>query len=329
MARELSPVPAYAVDPRTGAPQLGSFTGGLPAVDWSRTANPLTRFARHKRWVYVGIATDDVYVGLAVLRMGYVGGAFLYAYDASAQRMLVRRSWTALPSAAYVADQGGRRCRATFLSGSTRVDLAPMRHVRVATRGLELDVELDATRAPPAIGAIAEVAEGRFDATEKRALLAVSGRLRVDGTPRSLRGGLAGYDFTSGLLPRRTRWRWGFALGRDRAGEPFALNLVEGFVGESECALWTCGELVPLAEGRFAFDPSRSEAPWRVTTADDALRLTMTPGEVHRERRELGVLRSSFVQPCGAWSGSIALPGRPPLVVGRALGVTEDQDITW
>jgi hypothetical protein len=210
-----------------------------------------------------------------------------------------------------------------------RVEVEPHRHVRLATKGLELDVVLDASGAPPAIGAIAEVAPNRFDATEKRALLGVRGTLRVDGRTQVLDGGLAGYDFTSGLLARRTRWRWGFALGRDATGEPFAFNLVEGFVGEGECALWTRGELVPMAEGRFQFDAAKPSDPWTVGTADGATRLSMTPGEVHAEQREMLVLRSRFVQPCGEWSGTIALAERPPLVVGRALGVTEDQDVTW
>jgi hypothetical protein len=317
------------VDPRTGTPQLGSFRGGLPRVDWSLVEGPLARLRHHKRWVYVAIATDDVYIGLAVLRMGYAASAFVYAYDASARRLLARRSWVTLPPASEVGDRGGHDCRASFRTRAARIDVQPLRRVVVATRGLELEADLDPTMAPPAIGAIAQVAPGRFDATEKRALLGVRGALRVDGRTISLDGGLAGYDFTSGLLPRRTRWRWAFALGRDTAGEAFALNLVEGFVGEGECAAWVGGELVPLAEGRFAFDRARPESPWRVGTADGAVDLTMTPGEVHAEKRELLVARSRFVQPCGAWSGSIALAGRPPLVVARALGVTEDQDVTW
>ena len=98
---------------------------------------------------------------------------------------------------------------------------------------------------------------------------------------------------------------------------------------EAECAAWVGTELVPLSEGRFAFDAGRPADPWRVRTADGAADLTMTPGAVHSEQRELLVARSRFVQPCGAWSGSIALEGRAPLVIARALGVTEDQDITW
>jgi hypothetical protein len=145
----------------------------------------------------------------------------------------------------------------------------------------------------------------------------------------SLDGGLAGYDFTSGMLARHTWWRWGFALGRLAGGVPFALNLVEGFVGEAECAAWIGGELVGLGEGRFTFDRAHPAEPWSVRTADGIADLTFRPGAVHEERRDLLLVGSRFVQPCGAWSGTLALPGRPAVTIDRALGVTEDQDVTW
>jgi hypothetical protein len=192
-----------------------------------------------------------------------------------------------------------------------------------------MEASLDAAAAPPAIGAVAEVAPGRFDATEKRALLAASGTLSAGGRTISLDGGIGGYDFTSGLLARRTRWRWGFALGRTARGEPFGLNLVEGFVGEAECAAWIGSELLPLGEGRFAFDGERPADSWRVRTADGAADLVMRPGAVHEEKRDLLLVRSRFVQPCGDWSGTLAPSNREPVRIGRALGVTEDQDVTW
>jgi hypothetical protein len=333
--RELSGAPESIVDPSTRSPRLGSFRGGLPRVDWAPLGvGYAARALRHKRWLYVAVATDEVYVALAVVRMGYASNAFVYAYDAAARRMLARRSWLASPFAASVGDTGGEGCHARFrASGASfvveRARREPCYGVHVEARGLSLTASLDAGEAPPAIGAVAEVAPGRFDATEKRALLATRGELRVEGRTVSLDGALAGYDFTSGMLARHTTWRWGFALGRLVGGTPFAVNLVEGFVGEAECAAWVGRELIGLGEGRFAFDAAHPAEPWRVSTADGAADLTLTPGAVHEERRDLVVVGSRFVQPCGAWSGRLTVPGRPPLVIDRALGVTEDQDVTW
>lgn len=327
--RPLSPRPDALVDPATGRPRTGSFEGGLPPIDWTSLAGPLARIARHKKWVYVAVATRELYAAAAVLRAGYASSAFAYVYDAAARRVLARRSWTGRRGAAQVADEGGASCRATFETGDTRIEIAPHQGVRLRTAGFSLEAALDASAAPPALGAIAEVAPGRYDATEKRALLRATGRVTVDGSARSLDGGLAGYDFTSGLLARHTTWRWGFALGWSAGGAPFGLNLVQGFVGEPECAAWIGGDVVPLGEGDFAFDRRRPREPWHVRTRRGEADLVMTPGAVHEERKNLGLVRSRFAQPCGAWSGTLTLPGRPALVIERALGVTEDQDIVW
>lgn len=332
--RELSATPQALFDPVTGRPRTGSFVGGLPRVDWGPLAlGTVARVLRHKKWLYIAVATDEVYVALAVACLGYASNAFVYAYEARAKRMLFRRSWLSSPFAASVGEAG---CSATFLArdGSIAVDRShggKRYGVHVEGPGIALSASLDAEHAPPAIGAVAEVAPGRFDATEKRALLDVRGEVRAGGRSVSLDGGFAAYDFTSGILARRTRWRWGFALGRVEGGRvPFAINLVEGFVGEAECAAWIGSELVGLREGRFKFDPANPASPWRVSTVDgDAVDLTMTPGAVHEERRELGVVASRFVQPCGSWSGTLSLPGRPPLAIERVLGVTEDQDVRW
>ena len=336
--RDLLPTPDSVVDPASRSPRIGSFRGGLPRVDWSPlqrgAAGTAVSLLRHKRWVYAAVATESVYIAVAVVRLGYASNAFLYVYDANERRMLARRSWVGGPTAARVGDTAGAGCEATFRAQGAFIAVERPRGsteyaVLAEAPGLSLHACLDAADAPPAIGAVAEVAPGRFNATEKRALLAARGSLRVDDEEISLDGGLGGYDFTSGLLARRTRWHWGFALGRLVGGEPFGLNLVQGFVGEAECAAWVGKELFGLGEGRFAFDRARPEAPWRVRTADDAVDLTMTPGAAHEEHRELLVVRSRFVHPCGAWTGTLTLPGREPLRVEHALGATEDQDMTW
>ena len=164
--------------------------------------------------------------------------------------------------------------------------------------------------------------------TEKRALLDVTGELVVNGRHVALGGALGGFDYTHGLLARRTAWRWAYALGRAKSGERVAFNLVQGFVGEPECAAWVDGALFPLREGRFAFDCERPLSEWRVSTADGALDLVFTPGAMHSEDKDLGVIASQLVQPVGTYRGTLRVGGKL-LTLDRVLGVTEDQSVLW
>jgi hypothetical protein len=335
--RTLEPAPDAVVDDH-GAPRFGSYTGSVPRVDLSAVAGgALHRLKRAKRWIYVGIATDDTYVALAIARLGYATNVFAYALDARSMRMLATRSMIAPPTSCSVGDGTSDATIATFrFRGSHARVTRPVREgslvVDADLRGLVLRATLDAARSPPAITAIAPVGpsgHALVNTTEKRALLSATGELVIDGTRRALGEALAGYDYTNGLLGRRTAWRWAFGLGRATTGERVAFNLVQGFVGEPECALWVDGELFPLAEGRFAFDAGNPLSEWRVSTADGAVDLRFAPGGMHSEQTNLGILASRFVQPAGVFRGAIRLAGGRTLEIDRMLGVTEDQDVLW
>ena len=79
-------------------------------------------------------------------------------------------------------------------------------------------------------------ADGYPLATEKRGPLAVTGEVRAGGERFRFDGGLAGTDFSIGLPPRHTHWRWAMIFGRDRGGRAVCVNLVEGHIGAPECA---------------------------------------------------------------------------------------------
>ena len=106
------------------------------------------------------------------------------------------------------------------------------------------------------------------------------------------------------------------------------MNLVEGFLGERECALWVDGALCPVGEGRFDFDARDPLAPWRVRTTCGAVDLSFAPWAMHAEDMNFGLIRAHFVQPIGAWTGTVRVGDRAH-VVSNVVGVAEDQDVLW
>jgi Protein of unknown function (DUF2804) len=335
----LSPPPALT-DPATHAPSFGSYRGDLPRVDLAPLpSGRIASFLHRKRWVFTGVASGELFIACTIVHLGYLANAFFFAFDRAKGRMLVDRSMLTLPILASVDDNlgqgGGARFDAPLARTHLRLTSPPETTAATLTiraPGVSIHARLGASSAPPAIGAVVKFPgppEGLVQVTQKRVLLAVTGEATFDGATRAIDGGLGGIDASSGYLPRRTAWRWAFALGRAKSGERVALNLVEGFVGEAECALWLDGAIFPLAEGRFSFDASRSLEPWSVRTADGRVDLRFTPGAAHAEDRDLGLVASSYVQPVGTFSGSIQVEGRPPLEIDQVLGVVEDQRVVW
>ncbi|WP_437719312.1 DUF2804 domain-containing protein [Sorangium sp. So ce448] len=333
--RELTTPPDTILDPSTGAARVGSYRGDLPRVDPALLApRRLDRLLKHKRWVYVAIASDEVFVAVSVVHLGYLSIALSVVFDKAGRRLLVDRATFGPPFAVSVGDASGegRSARAWLPRARVRIERPrtdATTAVTAALPGVELEARLDSRAAPPALSAIAQASDGFLITTEKRLLLGVEGEASVLGRRISLDGAIASYDYTSGLLRRRTTWRWALALGRAESGERVGLNLGEGFVGDAECAIWIDGELIPLAEGRFTFDAARPLDPWRVRTADGAVDLRFVPGAAHSNHTNLGLLASEFMQPIGLYSGTIRLPDGRLLELRDVLGVTEDQDITW
>ncbi|MCA9586294.1 MAG: DUF2804 family protein [Myxococcales bacterium] len=326
--RTLSPAPTSLFDPAAGTLRHGSFEGPLPAFD-ARAAGRLRRVATRKAWLYGAVTTDELWISFCVVHLGYASNAFVFVYDVARGAMLVDRTAIAAPWQARVGDDPHRpgplaTFRGRGLSLSTSCDGASL-VVSARSTDVDLDARLSAAAAPPAISAIASLGGGRYNTTEKRAPLTVTGRARVGARDVPLDGALGGYDYTCGLLERRTRWRWAFGLGAVD-GEPFAFNLVQGFVGEAECAAFADGRVTPLAEAAIEVGSPSPEDPWRVR--GDGYDLTFLPGGVHAQHTNLGVVRSKFIQPVGTFSGTMRVGDRERTL--EALpGVVEDQDVVW
>lgn len=329
VSRTLDVAPASFVDGRTGNPAFGAYAGPLPAVDLGRLGLR-DRVARLKRWVYAAVTTDELWLSFAIVRTGYAATAFAFAYDLVGKRMLVDGTVIGPAPMAHVAgDFHGPGELARFAMGKTRLVMsrtAAGLDVHLRMRDLELDATLDEGSGPPAVTAIAQVGEGLVNATEKRALLFVKGRARCGSREIALDGGVGGYDYTHGLLPRHTKWRWAYAMGKTTGGDPFGFNVVAGFVGEPECAAFVGGEVVPIAEPRIELDVADPMRPWRVV--GDGIDLAFAPGAAHAQATNLVLVKSRFIQPVGTFSGTMRIRGRDVLLAGLP-GVVEDQDVLW
>lgn len=298
---------------------FGSFRGALPRVEWP--ARGATRFLRGKRWLYAAVSSQDAWLSVVILRTGYAANILAYVFDVRERRMLVDRTVVAPAFAARVSeDVHASGVVAKYALGKDHIVFersGPDLELRMRFARIEVEAILDESAGPPGIVAVADLGDGLRNATEKRALAKVRGRFAVGGLTYDLADAVGGWDYSNGLLPRHTTWRWAYALGPG-----LGFNLVEGFVGEGECALFEGGEVSPLAMPRFVFDKHHPELPWRIE--GEGIDLRFEVGAVHAQHTNLGLARSHFLQPVGAFYGSIG-----GVSVDGLAGVVEDQDVVW
>ena len=345
----LPEVPPSVAD-ATGAPCFGTWAGELPSASLGGLTGHWqldrpTRLLRHKKWHYQLLATEEVVAAYAVVDAGYASNAFLVAVELATGRPLVDVGRVGPPRSrfAHVGDAPatgldcsfrlpGLELSATRPAPGHRYALrARARAVPLLREGVQLDAELLA--AGTALTVISPVAdEGLVNVTQKRAGLVGLGRLQVGPRTFLLDGAVGGVDYSQGYLARRTAWRWAMGAGRLEDGTPVGFNLVEGFNdARSDCnenAAWVDGVLHPLPRAAFRWNDMDLLDRWAVETEDGALRLSFRPLWVHREERDLALVKSRFAQPVGLFDGTLTVGGRTHTL--RNLGgVTEDQDTLW
>jgi phage protein U len=327
-----------------GQPLQGRYAGRIDRIDWQALQGPhaqswLWQRLHHKRWQYVGIGNDEVFIGVAIVDLGWMCTAFAYAFDRVRHEVVANWRQDGIRGLqGGVSDQPVHGAKAWFKGPFARLRLthgaAPedgeavdgdILELSVRTRAMKVQVDLSLADAAPFLLGIGPVDGGVAHATQKSSALPVSGWLNVRGRRFDLSDAVACVDSSNGLLARDTAWRWACGHRAD-----IGFNLQQGYFGNNENALWLDGQLIPLGTAHFAFDPRQPMTPWRVHTEDGLLDLVFTPEGARREDRNVGIAASHYVQPVGTFDGWVkASPGARPREVKGLLGVTEDHRSRW
>ncbi|MCV2355268.1 DUF2804 domain-containing protein [Paucibacter sp. B2R-40] len=329
-----TPPPEVVID---GAPAIGRYAGRIATIDWRALSGPHQRSdlwlrLHHKRWHYVGLGNGELFIGVAIVDLGWTCTAFAYVFERGSKTLLANWRQDGLPGLqCRVSDQPLSGCDSWFRGPGARLSL---RHqpedtlnLKVQTAGIDLQAELSLTDAAPLLLAIGRIENGGVaHATQKSPALTVKGLLKVDGHASfSLDDAIASVDASNGLLARNTDWRWACAHSTE-----VGFNLQNGYFGANENALWLQGELIPLGAARFEFDPKCPLEPWHVSTDDGLLDLSFSPEGARQEDRNLFIAASHYIQPVGTFSGMVkASKDALPFAVKGLLGVTEDHQSRW
>jgi hypothetical protein len=318
-----------------GRLQTGRYVGCLPEVDWSGLQRVQDRpdwwlRCHHKRWTYVGIGTPTLFIGMAVVDLGWCTTAFAYVFDRLRQRLVVDWDAVGLPKLSGQVTNGPLQAgQAWFRSFSGRLAFRPAAgdtlHLDWRAKGVNLQAELDLACMPPCLLAIGTPQGGLAHSTHKTSALAVRGWVSMDGQRQSLHEGHASIDSSNGLLARDTAWRWASA---HRPG--FGFNLQSGYFGDQENALWLDGEIIPLGSALFDFDAAQPLADWRIRTDDGLLDLRFKPLGARCGDKRVVVAASRYIQPVGLFEGTVRpCLTAPALSIQDLLGVTEDHHSIW
>jgi hypothetical protein len=240
-----------------------------------------------KRWRYVGVYTPELMLCVGDARIGPVP----------------QRWW------AVAFPDGQLHERTTVGRGGIEMEGS---RVRVRAKAVAIDLALDESEGVEIVSPAGE----NYVWTRKQAAVHVRGSVVIDGAEHTIDGDVGFVDDSAGYHPRHTTWRWSAGVGRDTGGRRVAWNLVDGIhdsAQSSERTVWVDGDAHEVARTAFADDLSGVGG------------LHFTEWCARHEDTNLGLLRSRYRQPFGAFAGE--LPGGLGLAEG--YGVMEDHDVHW
>lgn len=276
----------------SGLPYRGAFGARRPAALERLALPPQPMPSRDglrplKAWRYVGVFGSELMLCAASVRIGPARQAFWAVWD--------RRS--------------GRLYERTVMGGGP-VSLS-RGLVRVVDEHVWLELHLDEGAG---IETVCETGRS-YGWTRKQGGIRAQGRILLDGDAREV-DARAVVDDTAAYYARHTSWLWSAGVGTAGDGRALAWNLVSGVndpPSESERTVWVDGEPHEVAPCTFAADLSSVDG------------LRFSPEAVRRRHDNLLLVRSSYRQPFGTFSGT--LPGAPALAEG--YGVMEEHDAWW
>jgi len=339
--RPLPRAPSDVLGP--AGPRLGRYAGWLDRADLSALTPPgllasLRHALRERRWQRAILVGAGHLTVVEIADGGALATGLLWVAECGGGRVALERAAAGLPGVSgRVGDRPGAGARASF--SATGLDLHLERRsdrfqLTAAAGEVRLAATLDTRGAPEPQALVAALSDGGLRATQVSGPLALGGWLEVGGQRRSLEGGAAALEFTSGVFPAAVAWRRLAAVSP--AGEPpRCLHLVSEppDAVASGAGAGPVGESVLLGPGGpHPLSPLRLEAPegwdgrgpWRAASADGAVELAFRPHVIHRESKELLARSSRRVVVLGALSGRLSTADGDGLLVRDWPAAAED-----
>lgn len=325
------------------------------ARGWSRTplhrANLRGGWGRTKRWDYWAVLAGDMAFGLVYADVDYLGLASVWWGNLADGRSggvdvaIPFARGIRLPeiSGAFPLSFSNKLLRLRIADGGGKSEgEGPTTHITAdwTDRGgvpAAFDFEVRRPAGHESLNVVIPWSESRFNFTTKDQALPTTGSFTLGNETTQVGGADSPawgvLDVGRGRWPYSTIWNWGGGAGFASTGEvvgiQFGAKWTEG-TGYTENGITVDGRLHKIGrELHWEYSWERPMDPWRVTDAEGALDLTLTPRFDKHGATNAVALRTEVHQVFGTWSGTVVSEDGRSLQVENAQGFAEESRNRW
>lgn len=283
----------------------------------------LRRKAR-KTWLFIGANNANWAIGFAIVDAGVVAKAFVYVYNLETQELW--EDGITVPMGFSSIFDPSLKTHWQLKNYEIRTEDGQM---YATYKGKEFGLKMQVQLNDQGLSFICPSKNARpFHYTYKNLLLETEVAFEIDGQTTNISDLKAGIDFSKGYPPRYTFWNWTSFMGQTEEGEAIGINLVDGFNGNIENAVWWGrGEQESLGKMLYNYGRPLESTPWEVQAADASLELRLEPRGARKENINVLLLKSKFTQVYGPIKGRIKKDDQWLNIWG--YGVMEEHEALW
>jgi len=281
------------------------------------------------QFVFMGISSNDLFIGLAVIDLKYIAKAFLYAYDRSTGQM-VEDQQLALPNVVKI-DSRPDKCRSAFQTQHF-IAKSDQGHFTAKTSHMNLDVSLDFSQTNP-FRLCSRAGYNGWVYTQKSTPVTVSGNIVINEKNFSIQSphSMAMVDWTTGYMQRETFWNWASIATTLNDNRYLGLNLSCGVNETSftENFFVVGNQMTKVDMVHFNYNKKELYQPWTIRSYDEKIHLTFS-ADCHRsEDMNALLVASKFTQLMGRFSGHLQTDTGEMISINNCPGWAEDHFARW
>jgi len=313
---------------------LGWFDKPFTTIDLGNCFQEL----REKKWHYFSCASQDYVIGMAVVEAQYFSNFFLYVFDVHTKQLVEFDDTDLLIQTDAHINDNSVIGKTTYSSKGFNVEikneLAEHKHtifLECSDKNNKLTGYVEVFEEGQPLVNSRQVGSDRIVYTHQNSMyrpkgLVVLNNKQILFDPQT---DFATMDFTRGMHDYKTAWNWAAAGGFATDGAPIAINIAKdiGKGSNTVPVYWIDGNIYRTSNVFFSY--TNINKVWFITSPDGKINLKFKPISKREKDINALLLQTTYIQPIGYFSGSVADAQGKKYYITDMIGIAEEHVAKW